>query len=108
MKGWRPSACPWARNRFGLFCGRILPDIGSIGLSLSPVLGLMVHGPGFLFALIGPAAGRSDGNGAHASAITKRRQLFTCRTIGGTRSQHERERHASRSQQAAPTLLSHA
>ena len=83
MKGWRPSACPKARNRIGLGeAGEFLPDIGSIGLSFSArsSVGLMTRGsvdPGSLFALIRLRGRQSRTNDAQASAIMKRRQPFT-------------------------------
>ena len=53
MKGWRP---PLQSQEFetgsGFFFAAdgILPDIGSIGLSLLPVLGLLVLWTGFPFS----------------------------------------------------------
>ncbi len=69
MKGWRPSALPEARNRFGLGeAGVFLPDVGSIGLSFSAGPGAFASWTrGSLLAQRGSAAGRSGGNGAHAS-----------------------------------------
>src|SRR5271166_619521 len=47
MKGWRPSACPLVRNRFGLGeAGEFLPDVGSIGLSFARVPGPWAYDPG--------------------------------------------------------------
>jgi hypothetical protein len=81
MKGWRPSAWLKLETGSGSFQADVfLPDVGSIGLSLFPVLGLL--GPrrqGSPFSRNeAPRPPGSDGNGARASAIRKRRQPFTC------------------------------
>ena len=79
MKGWRPSACPLGSKPVrALLRANFLPDIGSIGLSLSA--GPWAHGPWTPVPFSRSSAPRPPGraNGAHASAIRKRRQPFTC------------------------------
>ena len=64
MKGWRPSAlCIGLETGSGLLRANSMPDIGSIGLPLSTVLGLMVHGPRFPFSRSSGSAAAGSGKG---------------------------------------------
>jgi hypothetical protein len=88
VKGWRPSACPLARNRFGLFVKRayFLPDIGSIarysaGSSVPGLMNMLTFRdapwtPGSLLRSEAPRP-PSWANGDHANPRSTWRQSFT-------------------------------
>ena len=82
MKGWRPSAWLKLETGSGSFQADVfLPDVGSIGLSLFPVLGLFSGpaAPGFpFFAQRGSAAARVGRKRRPSVRDKKRRQPFTC------------------------------
>ena len=83
MKGWRPSACPKARNRFGLFCARILCRISDrSGLSFSKRSGSRAHvpepwTPGFPFRALAARSRRVGQMAPTRPRSRKRRQPFT-------------------------------
>jgi len=113
MKGWRPSAWPRLETGSGSFqAGEFLPDIGSIGLSFSLVLGPRAHGRGrmdvgSLFALIGSAADKSDKRRPTVRDLKTAPALHSlAQTAGGTENEDGRT-DEQLGQHATPALPRH-
>jgi hypothetical protein len=102
-EGLAPVRLPRLETGSGSFADEFLPDIGSIGLSLSTFVGLSLHGRRVPFSRSsGSAADRSDGNGAQASAILKMAPALHLARKGQRNSNCRPRKHTNPCERASP------